>query len=235
MFMMTRRQAALACTTALASFSAEVKTNTGSRVRLHRLPDGGLQPQAALDDRGMLHLVFYSGDPHKGDLLYMTSSDSGASFSPTFRVNRQPGSAVAVGTIRGAQIALGKKGRLHVAWNGSNEAALKGPVNPESGKPGMAMLYTHVLDTTGTTSFAPERNLMLSSFGLDGGGSVAADRSGNVFVAWHGIGLSEGSGSGKEGEARRSVWITRSSDDGQSFSRETKAWTEPTALAVAAA
>jgi len=78
------------------------------------------------------------------------------------------------------------------------------------------------------SEFEPQRNLMRHSFGLDGGGSVAADRAGNVYVAWHGIGKSDASGSGKEGEARRQVWITKSEDAGRSFSTEDKAWSQST-------
>jgi hypothetical protein len=55
------------------------------------------------------------------------------------------------------------------------------------------------------------------SFGLDGGCSIAADTAGNVYVTWHGIGESEASGKGAEGEARRCVWLTKSTDDGESF------------------
>jgi len=101
-----------------------------------------------------------------------------------------------------------------------------GPLNPDSGKPGMPMLYTR-LNEAGN-AFEPQRNLMRPSFGLDGGGSIAADRSGNVYVAWHGIGESEASGSGKVGEARRRVWVTTSNDAGRSFSTEAKAWSEET-------
>src|SRR5882724_7092599 len=107
--MMTRRQVTLACAAALAGFGAE-KESSG-RIRFHRVPDGGIQPQVAIDERGILHLVYYTGDAHHGDLLYVHSNDFGASFSPSLRVNSQPGSAVAAGTIRGAQLALGKAGR----------------------------------------------------------------------------------------------------------------------------
>ena len=48
----------------------------------------------------------------------MTSVENRDEFSKPVRVNSQPKSAVAVGTIRGAQIAIGQNGRVHVAWNG---------------------------------------------------------------------------------------------------------------------
>ena len=216
--MMTRRQAALALGATLTSVAAE---DTRSRVRLHRVPTG-IQLQVALDDGGTLHLVYYTGDAHRGDVFYARSGDRGASFSAPVPVNRGS-SAIAAGTIRGAQLALGRAGRVHVAWNGSNNA---GPLNPDSGKPGAPMLYTR-LNEMGT-AFEPERNLMLHSFGLDGGGSIGADKSGNVYVTWHGIGESEAKGTGKEGEARRRVWIRKSEDDGKTFSAETKAWAQET-------
>lgn len=133
------------------------------------------------------------------------------------------GTAIAAGTIRGAQLALGRADRVHVAWNGSTDAGL---LNPDSGKPGAPMLYRRLNDSR--NAFAPERNLMLHSFGLDGGGSMAADKSGNIYVAWHGIAESVAKATGKEGEARRRVWIRRPEDDGKTFSVETKAWTRET-------
>jgi len=217
--MMTRRQVLLAC-------AASAYAGTRDPIRTARIPDNGIQPQVAIDDRGTLHLVYYTGDAHHGDLLYVKSTDGGTTFSRAIPVNSQPGSAVAAGTIRGAQLALGKAGRIHVAWNGSMQAAPPGPLNPDSGKPGMPMLYSRLSDAG--NAFEPQRNLMLHSFGLDGGGSIAADSSGNVYVAWHGIHESEASGNGKQGEARRRVWVTRSRDDGRSFSTEEKAWLEDT-------
>src|SRR5262244_3417790 len=112
--MITRRQAALSCAAALTGFAAKSK----DPITVHRVPDGGLQPQVALDERGTLHVVYYKGDARAGDLFYTRSTDGGATFSVAIPVN-QPGSAIAAGTIRGAQVALGSGGRVHVAWNGS--------------------------------------------------------------------------------------------------------------------
>jgi hypothetical protein len=220
--MMTRRQAVFALGATLTGFSAEAAEDGDGRVRLCRVPNAGIQPQVALDDKGILHLVYYTGDAHHGDLFYARSHDGGASFSSPLRVN-EGGSAIAAGTIRGAQLALGKAGRVHVAWNGSND---EGPLNPDSGKPGAPMLYTRLNDAG--HGFEPQRNLMLHSFGLDGGGSIGADRNGNVVVTWHGIGQSEAKGTGKEGEARRRVWVTKSEDNGSTFSTEARAWAQET-------
>ena len=92
------------------------------------------------------------------------------------KVNAIAGSAVAMGTIRGPHIALGKYGRVHIAWNGSQA----GGGSPHHGSP---MFYTRMyIDGSG---FEKERNLMTWTTALDGGGSVAADGKGNVNVVWH--------------------------------------------------
>ena len=210
----------------LAGLAVRMYGGAHQKTPVRAIPEGGLQPQAAVDERGTLHLVYYAGDPKAGDLLYATSRDGGATFSSAIRVNSQAGSALALGTIRGGQIALGKAGRLHVAWNGSSAAAPPGPLNPDSHKPGSPMLYARLNDAG--TAFEAQRNVMLESFGLDGGGSLAADRAGNVEVAWHGIGEDEATGTGKTGEARRRVWLAGSTDDGRSFAAERKAWAQDT-------
>ena len=46
------------------------------------------------------------------------------------------------------------------------------------------MLYSR--SDEGGPAFEPQRNLMQRTSALDGGGTVAADNEGNVYVAWHG-------------------------------------------------
>ena len=65
---MTRRQALLTCAASLSGLSAEKPSSVAERIRLLRVPEGGLQPQMAIDERGLLHLVYYTGDAHQGDL-----------------------------------------------------------------------------------------------------------------------------------------------------------------------
>jgi hypothetical protein len=130
------------------------------------------------------------------------------------RVNSQDGSAIAIGTIRGGQLAIGKNGRVHVAWNGSGQAL---PKNPIAGVP---MLYARLNDAG--TAFEPQRNLMTKTAHLDGGGTVTADGAGNVYVAWHAMQDREGN------ETNRQVWVSMSKDDGQTFGAEKPAWDEPT-------
>jgi hypothetical protein len=186
-----------------------------------RVPNGGIQPQASMDSDGTLHLLYYRGDPAHGDLFYVKSSDSGAKWSSPLRVNNEAGSAIAMGTIRGGQIAIGRNSRVHVAWNGSSETESKGPLNPESGKHEAPMLYSRLNDVH--TAFEPERSVMTRTFGLDGGGSIAADPRGNVYVSWHGK-----APAAAEGEAGRQVWVAESFDDGKTFTPERPAWSQPT-------
>lgn len=194
--------AALLCIHAVA---AEVATV--------RVPDGGIQPQAVMDDKGTMHLIYFKGDAGNGDLFYTTSSDGGKAFSKAIQVNSGAGSAIATGNVRGAHLALGKNNRVHVAWMGSSKAEPKGP-NKEA-----PMLYTRLNDSG--SAFDPQRNVITSNYGLDGGGSVAADPKGNVYVTWHG-------GAMGKGEQYRRVWVARSTDDGKTFAPEFAAYKQDT-------
>jgi hypothetical protein len=211
--------------TRCSNADAGAPKNPIEKVTLTRVPDGGLQPQVAVDGRGTIHLVYFKGEAKQGDLYYVRSTDSGTTFSAPIRVNSQPESAVAAGTIRGAQLALGAGGRVHVAWNGSGVALPKGPLNPEqpadSPYNGLPMLYTRMNDAG--TGFEPQRNLMQKTFALDGGGTVAADDSGHVYVLWHGSTVGD-----PKGEGSRRVWIARSEDNGATFAGEEPAFAKPT-------
>src|SRR5262249_21185542 len=126
------------------------------KTTLLRAPDHGIQPQVAVDAKGVVHLLYFKGDPAGGDVFYATSKD-GAHFGHPLRVNSQAGSAIALGAIRGAQLALGKDGRVHVAWSGSHSAL---PAAPGKAVP---MLYAR-LDDKGS-AFEPQRNLIQSAVG----------------------------------------------------------------------
>jgi hypothetical protein len=176
-------------------------------VVVRRLPQHALEPQAAVDSQGTIHLIYFANDPLHGDIFYVRSSDAGEHFTRPMRVNSQSDSALVIGGVRGPQLTLGKGARLHVAWNGSDKAI---PRSPISGPP---MLYTRLNDAA--DAFEPQRNLMTRSGQLDGGGSVAADNSGHVYVAWHGS-----SDRNDDTEASRRVWLAWSHDDGKTFEAE---------------
>ena len=168
-----------------------------AEVRTARVPGGGVQPQVVASG-DLVHMVYLVGEPGRADVMYVRSTDEGKTFSAPVRVNSQAGSAVATGTIRGAHLAVGKAGRVHVAWNGAGHA-------------GMTMQYARWNGKT----FEPQRNLMQKTSELDGGGSVAADAAGHVYVVWHG--RTEGA---VKGETGRRVWVARSDDEGARFGVE---------------
>jgi hypothetical protein len=198
-------QFALAASMIVFAATTATTPAAADKVKLIRTPNGGVQPQAVMDERGKLHLIYLAGEPGASDVFYVRRDAGKTEFSAPLRVNSQPGSAIAIGTIRGAQIALGKNGRVHVAWNGSNAA------KPRSSNNSAPLLYARLNDTK--KGFEAERNLMQFTHELDGGGSLAADNAGNVYVAWHAAGE-------QKGEEHRRVWLAASTDEGKTFAHE---------------
>src|SRR5216117_989090 len=96
-------------TLALLSCCVSISVNAADsdRVALLRTPDGGIQPQAAVDSQGVVHLIYYKGDAGAGDIFYVRRQANDTEFSKPIPVNSQSGSAMAAGSIRGAQLAIG--------------------------------------------------------------------------------------------------------------------------------
>ena len=167
-------------------------------VKLVRAPDGGFQPQAAAGSDGTLHLIYCKGDPSASDIYYTFRLPGAAAWEESQKVNSLPGSAIPVGTVRGPHLSLGRNDRVHVVW-----MSAEGGGEDEK----RAMYYTRM--TQG--KFEPQRNVISSAYGLDGGGSVAADKEGNVYVVWH-------AGEGEEEDRR--VYVAQSTDEGKTFGKE---------------
>jgi hypothetical protein len=176
-------------------------TIASPRVAIIATPDGGIQPQASVAADGTLHLIYFKGDPAHGDVFYTKRGPRDADFLTAIRVNSVPGSAIATGSVRGGQIALGRNGRIHVAWNASQ------PVERDGAKV-TPMWYARLGDDG--SSFEPQRAIGTHTKYLDGGGSVAADRSGRVFVVWHAAGT-------EDGEPHRRLYVALSHNDGRTF------------------
>jgi hypothetical protein len=122
----------------LIGFGAFASTPQLPEVRIARVPNGGIQPQVVVEPNGTLDILYFSGDPKGGNLFFVRSKDQGQTFSSPLQVNSQPGSAIALGTIRGGQMALGAGGRVHVAWNGVRGSTSSGAYESgirEGGKP----------------------------------------------------------------------------------------------------
>ena len=141
------------------------------------------------------------GKTRVDDVPYSNSADLGLVIDH-FGVD----SAHVVGLSRGAQIALGRNGLVHVAWHGSK------PVEG-SGSPHPPVWYARSI---AGARFEPQQMVSGSISGIDGG-TVAADASGRVSVAWHGLGVRPGSDqSAKPGEEDRTVYLANSTNDGTS-------------------
>jgi hypothetical protein len=207
--MIKTRRFAVALTLAnLGSFPVGHTASAVTDVTVLRLPDSGIQPQVAVDANGDVDVLYFKGDAAHGDLFY-ARVDSQGRLSRPLQVNSRPGSATATGTMRGGHLAIGRNGRVSVAWHGSGQAVPKA-VGDET-----PVLYARMNDAG--TSFELERNVVQTRLtGLDGG-TVAADTRGNVYVAWHAF------KPGLRGEADRRVWVAGSTDDGRTFSVESAA------------
>lgn len=204
----------VACSAANAAAADE------PRITFLRLPEGCVQPQALADAGGRLHVVALRGEPQAAEVVYFTNARPGsADLAPPVLVADAASAAIAVGSIRGAQIALGRDGRVHVAWNGGDGAE---PRNPFGGAP---VLYAR--SNPERTAFEPARNLMTSTSVLDGGADVAADGAGHVFVLWHGS-----AEDAAPGEAGRRLYVARSADDGATFTPERPALSERDATGI---
>jgi hypothetical protein len=179
-----------------------------------RVPNGGIQPQVAEQD-GVVHLLYFSGDPEHGDLSYVQSRDYGRTFTPPLKVNSNPGSAMAVGNMRGGQLAIGRNGRVHVSWIGSGTALPRGASNSAP------VLYARLNDAG--TAFEPQQTVSQLSWGADGG-TLAADSMNNVYVFWH------AQPPGGKAENTRRVWMAMSADGGRSFAKETAVNDETTGV-----
>jgi len=174
-------------------------------VRFVRLPGGGRHPQSMVDDEGVLHVVFFrptGGELNQseiGDVLYVSSTDDGKTFTEAERLNAIDG---AVGLTRGA---LGLSicvagGTVHVLMTGSEAAQ---PREPQGESP---LLYTRRV--AGADTFEPAKNLVTSAWARGAGVAVTANGEGNVHAFF--------SAANPSGEGQ-SIFHARSQDDGASF------------------
>ncbi len=175
-------------------------------VEVLRLPLGAMQPFVVTDESGSVHMVWLQGKPEACDVWYQKFQGGRTNDSVPFSVNHRGGDAIAIGTIRGAQIAVGRNGRVHVVWNGSSSSKGKDAR-------GVPLLYSRMNDAG--TAFEQEINLLGKTALLDGGVSVAADPAGNVHVVWHAAPESE-----QTSESDRRVFVATSTNDGVTFTSE---------------
>jgi hypothetical protein len=174
-------------------------------VKILRAPRGAEVPEVALDDRGVLHMVYgiatergndYAGP---GNSYYIQSRDKGRTFALPVQLNR-PGDVWGGARMeRGPKLALGKDRVIHVVALGSYQK-------------GGGVWYTRSTDDGKT--FEPSRNLLDVQAGSDNA-TVAADAEGNVFVLWTDGRL----GADPKSPTASPIFLVRSTDNGKSFSK----------------
>src|SRR5207248_11409826 len=174
--------------------SDSAKAPRTPQITLLRTPHGGIQPQTVLDRNAVLHMIYFQGDASAGDIQYVWRKPGARDFCEPIRVNTTPASAVAIGTVRGPQIAVGRNGNVYVIWFGSRKPS-------DASGASMPVFFSRLNDSR--TAFEPQRDLMRYAKGGDGGLSIAADARGNVYAAWHATGS-------EPGEAHRRVYLARS-------------------------
>src|SRR5260221_13134768 len=47
------------------------KPKESGKVTLLRVPDKGIQPQVTVDRKGIVHLIYFKGEPAAGDIFYV--------------------------------------------------------------------------------------------------------------------------------------------------------------------
>jgi len=177
-----------------------------AEVHPERVPEAGLQPDARVDAQGRVRLIYLSGDPKAADIHCVSRGPGRGEWSRPQTVNSEAGAAVALGSVRGARLALGCDGILHVVWNGSSKM-------PPTASGSAPLLYSR--SKPGGDAFEPQRALGGKTRHLDGGAAVAADGKGAVWVVWHAalpVPPPEG-----DDETHRAVFLSISRDEGRTF------------------
>ncbi len=149
-------------------------------------------PDVALDECGVLHIVYGKGQ----DAYYTQSRDSGKTFRPPVRLNRHL-ETVTVGGERGPKLALGKDGVIQVLWQGDY-------------RKGGGVWMTRSADDGKT--FASERNILDAKTGIDEP-TITADAQGNVYALWLDGRLPQNA----ENQIASPLFMARSTDNGVTF------------------
>jgi hypothetical protein len=160
-----------------------------SPVVVVRLPKGATHPQAVYR-QGVLHVLYFKGEPKQGDVYYVRSNTPPV-FTAPLRVNSQANGAALAGGVHGPQLAVDERGQAHVAW-------VAGP-----GAEGGNTCYARTSADGGKVEL--RRSLA--------GGSPVAVAAGHdmVYLCWQGTAAGE-----QERQAGR-VWLAKSVDGGKTF------------------
>ncbi len=181
-----------------------------SEIDILRLPDGGVQPRVAMGRDGTLHVVFLRGKPAASDVWYARRGPQATNWESVVRVNSRPGSAVAMGTVRGVQLGLRPNGFPAILWNGSGKAV------GHSGMPLEFATQRAVATQREERGFTGEQDVIRHTGALDGGGSVAVGGA-DILAAWHGFPEAAEPNPASPSESQRGVFIAVSHNGGIDF------------------
>jgi hypothetical protein len=109
----------VATVASLSVHSRQVKALGIPQVTLLRTPHEGIQPQTVLGRDGVLHMIYFQGRCRDGRYRIRAPRGRREGLLSTDSRNSEPESAVAIGAVRGPQIAVGRNGRVYVIWFGS--------------------------------------------------------------------------------------------------------------------
>lgn len=180
-------QRSVSCLAALIGFFALTASPgiSADLVRVIRTPNNGQVPDAETDKNGVIHIAYVSNL----DAFYVSSTNDGTTFTTALRINSEPGSVHPPNMFRGPDLAIGKTGRVHVAWY-VNAYQRKLPEH------NWGVHYSHL--DAGQTAFVKALNLNQKP---SDNYSLAADDNGNVAVIW----------------MKEKIFVNTSTNNGQTF------------------
>lgn len=201
----------------LGSVVFSVLGNAEPKIQTFKLPYEGIRPQAAIDEKGMVHIV-QSDSKIRGKVVYVKHDPGKNTFSQPIEVLRQAKDMAA-----GYNMALGKNGRVHVLTRPTpkysretlgEEAFLKMFNSKERFFVLRYMLHSR-LNNQGT-AFEDERNFVGDTIGFEGVGALATDPQRDQIYAFWGGQLAPGP------EMGRDLYMAISNDEGASWSTPKK-------------
>lgn len=166
--------------------------------------DGDFNPNVISDNRGGFDAVYIRRTGDKRDVYFQHAAATGGFLAPV-RVNDIPGDA-AVRNENPPKIAVGPNNEIYVTWANERER-WKGNIR-----------FSRSLD--GGKTFSPAVYLNTDTSGsLIGRGfeTIAVDAKGRVYIAWI-----DQRNKKSEDHAVAEIWMTESSDQGKTFSRDHK-------------
>jgi hypothetical protein len=134
-------------------------------VQIIRTPSGSLVPDAVVDDRGTLHVVY--GLNHTA--YYLKSTNNGLTFTSPVKANSSGTVETEMGE-RGPKLAVGRDGVIHVVWE-------------DDWAPGVQTFVRYSRSLDGGRTFEA-RKTVSSMSGVDGV-TMTADGLGNAVAFWH--------------------------------------------------